>query len=53
MPTLRSASLSGELSSPINGDWVFASPRMKGKQTYWPDNLMKRYIMPVARKPAS
>ena len=31
-------------------DWVFASPTMKGKQPYWPDNLMKRYIRPVARK---
>ena len=35
---------------PMNGDWVFASPRMKGKQPYWPDNLMKRYIRPVARQ---
>ncbi len=35
---------------PMEGDWVFASPRMKGKQPYWPDNLMKRYIRPVARK---
>jgi integrase len=32
------------------GDWVFASPTMEGKQPYWPDNLMKRYIRPVARK---
>jgi len=31
-------------------DYVFASPTMKGKQPYWPDNLMKRYIKPVARK---
>ena len=22
---------------------------MRGKQPYWPDNLMKRYITPVAR----
>lgn len=35
---------------PMHGDWVFASPRMKGKQPYWPDNLMKRYIRPVARR---
>ncbi len=35
---------------PMDGDWVFASPRMKGKQPYWPDNLMKRYIRPVARQ---
>jgi site-specific recombinase XerD len=31
-------------------DWVFASPTMKGKQPYWPDNLMKRYIRPVVQK---
>ena len=30
-------------------DWVFASPTMKGEQPYWPDNLMKRYIKPVAK----
>ena len=30
--------------------WVFASPTVGGKQPYWPDNLMKRYIKPVARK---
>jgi len=33
---------------PMDTDWVFASPRMKGKQPYWPDNLMKRYIKPAA-----
>jgi site-specific recombinase XerD len=31
-------------------DYVFASPTMRGTQPYWPDNLMKRYIRPVARK---
>jgi len=35
---------------PMASDWVFASPTMRGKQPYWPDNLMKRYIKPVARK---
>ncbi len=35
---------------PMDGDWVFASQRMKGKQPYWPDNLMKRYIRPMARQ---
>jgi site-specific recombinase XerD len=35
---------------PMDSDYVFASPTMKGKQPYWPDNLMKRYIKPVARK---
>ena len=34
---------------PMPEDWVFASPTMAGKQPYWPDNLMKRYIKPVAR----
>ncbi len=34
---------------PTQGDWVFASPTMKGEQPYWPDNLMKRYIKPVAK----
>jgi integrase len=27
---------------PMDDDWVFASPAKKGKQPYWPDNLMKR-----------
>lgn len=35
---------------PMPSDWVFASPTMRGKQPYWPDNLMKRYIRPVAKK---
>jgi integrase len=34
---------------PTQEDWVFASPTMKGEQPYWPDNLMKRYIKPVAK----
>ena len=33
-----------------DGDFVFASPTMKGKQPYWPDNLLKRYIKPTARR---
>jgi len=35
---------------PMPDDWVFASPSMRGKQPYWPDNLMKRYIKPAARR---
>jgi integrase len=35
---------------PMPGDWIFASPTMKGKQPYWPDNLMRRYIRPAARR---
>ena len=38
-----------ETAYPMPGDWVFASPTMRGKQPYWPDNLMKRYIQPVAK----
>ena len=34
---------------PMQDDWVFASPTMKGEQPHWPDNLMKRYIKPVAK----
>ena len=34
---------------PMESDWIFASPTMKGTQPYWPDNLMKRYIKPAAK----
>jgi site-specific recombinase XerD len=30
-------------------DYVFASEIMRGEQPYWPDNLMKRHIQPVAK----
>jgi site-specific recombinase XerD len=29
--------------------YVFARETMRGKQPYWPDNLMKRHIQPVAK----
>ena len=29
--------------------YVFASETTRGKQPYWPDNLMKRHIQPVAK----
>jgi len=35
---------------PLSDDYVFASPTMRGAQPNWPDNLMKRYIRPVARE---
>ena len=40
------------LSSSYNRsqDWVFASPRMKGMQPYWPDALWKRYGRPAIAK---
>jgi integrase len=34
----------------LASDWVFASPYARGRQPYWPDNLMKRHIRPAARK---
>ena len=30
--------------------YVFASETMRGNQLYWPDNLMKRHIRPVAKE---
>jgi len=33
---------------PMAYDYVFASPTMRGTQPYWPDNIMKRHIRPVA-----
>ena len=30
-------------------NYIFASETMGGKQPYWPDNLMKRHIRPVAK----
>ena len=35
---------------PSEDDYVFASPTMKSTQLYWTDNLMKRYIKPIARE---
>jgi len=32
----------------FDDDYVFASESMRGKHPYWPDNLMKRHIWPVA-----
>jgi integrase len=29
-------------------DWVFASPEMRGKQPYWPENILRRHIRPAA-----
>ena len=33
----------------LDDNYVFASETMRGKQPYWPDNLMKRHIRPVAK----
>ena len=44
--------LAWNAQSPYNQpeDWVFASPRMHGKQPYWPENLLRRYIRPAAKR---
>src|SRR5262249_50248074 len=31
-------------------DWVFASPKMHGKQPYWPVTLLKCYVQPAAKR---
>lgn len=32
------------------GDWVFASPHMKGKQPYWPGTLWRYYGRPAVKR---
>ena len=31
-------------------DWVFASPRTKGKKPYWPDIILSRIVRPAATR---
>jgi integrase len=31
-------------------DWVFASPRTKGKAPYWPDMLLSRVVRPAVAR---
>lgn len=33
-----------------DGDWIFASDRMKGHQPLWPEAIMRNYIRPAARR---
>ncbi|MDP9038409.1 MAG: site-specific integrase [Acidobacteriota bacterium] len=33
-----------------NSDWVFASPISFGKLPYWPDMLLRRHILPAAKR---
>jgi len=35
---------------PIDEDWVFASPRSKGKLPYWPGSLYKTHLEPTAKE---
>lgn len=32
------------------GDWVFASPQSFGQLPYWPDMLLRRHILPAAKR---
>jgi integrase len=32
------------------GDWVFASPMSFGKLPYWPDMVLRRHILPAAKR---
>jgi len=31
-------------------DWIFASPRMRGRQPLWPDSLMRNHIAKAAKR---
>jgi integrase len=31
-------------------DWVFASPKMHGKQPYWPETPLKCFVQPAAKR---
>ena len=33
-----------------DGDFIFASPKMDGKQPYWLESIIKRHIKPAAKK---
>jgi integrase len=35
---------------PASGDWVFASPHMKGKQPYWPGTMWRYYGRPALKR---
>jgi len=41
---------SGQTPYSHPGDWVFASPKMNGKQPYWPETLLKCYVQPIAKR---
>jgi integrase len=51
-PELARELLAWRYLSPFNqrADWVFASPEMQGRQPYWPENLLRRYIRPAAER---
>jgi integrase len=40
----------GETRYAKEGDWIFASNRMKGRQPLWPEAIMRNYIRPAAQR---
>ncbi len=51
-PDLAQSLLAWRRMSPFDRehDWVFASPALRGKQPYWPENLLRRHIRPAAKR---
>src|SRR5216683_2324269 len=51
-PDLARSLLAWRRMSPFDRehDWVFASPALRGKQPYWPENLLRRHIRPAAKR---
>jgi integrase len=51
-PDLAQSLLAWRRTSPFNqeGDRIFASPEMRGKQPYWLENLLRRHIRPAAKR---
>ena len=45
-----SQSLATQRSLRRPSDWVFASPLSFGKRPYWPDMLLRRHILPAAKR---
>jgi integrase len=51
-PDLAQSLLAWRRMSPFNrgDDWIFASPEMRGKQPYGPENILRRHIRPAAEQ---
>src|SRR5207237_455225 len=51
-PDLAQSLIARRRTSPCNQecDWIFASPEMRGKQPYWPENLLRRHIRPAVKR---
>ena len=49
-PRTACTDLSRRLRDAQDGDYVFASAKMRGKQPYWMSRIMQHHIKPVAAK---